>query len=235
MNARDRIILPLDVDTPEQAEALVRVLRDQVGVFKVGLQLINAAGPDVFERLEDAGAERIFYDCKLHDIPNTVAGASREIAKRGLWMFNVHASGGSRMVRAAVDAVAAAQPRPLVLGVTLLTSISEDELRDELHVSVQPAAYVTHLARLSRDAGANGVVASPHEIETVRAGCGPGFLIVTPGVRPTGSGVDDQRRTMPPGEAVRRGADYLVIGRPITAAQDPAAAAAAIAAEIEAV
>lgn len=238
MIARNRIILPLDVDTPERAVHLAASLRDHVGAFKVGLELINATGNDIFRRLADAGASRIFYDCKLHDIPNTVAGASRAIAARGLWMFNVHASGGARMIRAAVDAAAASaaagQPRPLVLAVTVLTSIAAEELRDELRVPGAPAEHVAHLARLSRDAGADGVVASPHEIEAVRAAVGPGFLIVTPGVRPAGSAADDQRRTMTPGEAVRRGADYLVVGRPITAAPDPVAAAAAIAAEIDA-
>ena len=238
MQARDRIIVPLDVDTEDKAVVLIGRLRQYVGAFKVGLELIHAAGPDVCARLRDLGAKHIFYDCKLHDIPNTVAGASRAIARRAMWMFNVHASGGSRMVRAAVESAREASAasnvsRPLVLGVTLLTSVAPDELRDELRVPDEPGALVSHLARLCQEAGADGVVASPHEIEAVRAASGPGFLIVTPGVRPAGSGADDQRRTMTPGDAVRLGADYLVIGRPITGAPDPVAAAVAVAAEIE--
>ena len=226
MNPRDRIILPLDVDTADSALRLVEALNPHVGAFKVGLELVNAAGPEIFRRLRNAGAERIFYDAKLHDIPNTVAGAARAAAKHNLWMINVHAAGGSRMIRAAGDALAESSVSPpLLIGVTLLTSISPQELRDELRISLSPADYVAAMARLVKDSGGQGVVSSPQEIEVIREACGSEFLIVTPGVRPSGSEADDQRRTMTPAEAIHRGADYLVIGRPITAAPDPQAAA----------
>ena len=233
MIPRDRIILPLDVSDADSAARLVEQLGPYVGAFKVGLELVNSEGPGIFERIRSAGAERIFYDCKLHDIPNTVAGAARAAAKRGLWMINVHASGGSRMVRAAADALAeSGSERPILLGVTLLTSLSPQELSTELRIPLDPADYVVSLAKLVRDSGGQGVVASPHEIEAVRAACGPEFLIVTPGVRPAGSQSGDQRRTMTPREAVTRGADYLVIGRPITASSNPADAAKRIIDEI---
>lgn len=237
MEAYEKIILPLDVDNAEAAVALVGKLRGHVGAFKVGLELVNATGPDIFDRLREAGADKLFYDCKLHDIPNTVAGASRCIAKHGLWMMNVHASGGSRMIAAAVSAMrevwfSSGIKPPTLLAVTLLTSISPEELAGELRVPLAPDEYVAALARMACDAGAQGVVASPREIEVIRRECGPGFLIITPGVRPAGSGDSDQRRTMTPGEAMRLGANYLVIGRPITAAPDPAGAADAIAQEI---
>lgn len=238
-DARERVILALDVDNAHSAIQMVGRLQGHVGAFKVGLELVNAAGLDIFEKLTDAGASRIFYDAKLHDIPNTVAGAMRAIARRELWMVNVHASGGSRMIRAAADALReTAAPLqiapPLLLGVTLLTSLSQDDLRDELHVGMTTVEYVIALAQLTQQAGAQGVVASPQEIEAVRAACGPDFLIVTPGVRPSGVDAGDQRRTMTPGEAIRRGADYLVIGRAITSDPDPIAAAHHIAEEIAA-
>ncbi len=237
MNAKDRIILALDVDSADKAVDLVRLLHGHVGSFKVGLELVNAAGVEIFSQLQEAGAERIFYDAKLHDIPNTVAGAVRAVAGRRLWMINVHASGGSRMIRAAEESLRTSSAwagvlPPLLIAVTLLTSLGDDDLADELSVGLPPSEYVTSLARLAQSSGADGVVASPHEIEAIRAACGPAFLIVTPGVRPAGSEAGDQRRVMTPGEAVRLGADYLVIGRPITAAPDPVAAAAAIVHEI---
>jgi orotidine-5'-phosphate decarboxylase len=234
---KDRLILALDVDNAFQAIRLAGQLREHVGAFKVGLELVNAAGVSIFEKLRDAGADRIFYDCKLHDIPNTVAGAMRAIARHDLWMTNLHAAGGSRMVAAAAGALAEASAEagtraPILLGVTLLTSISADELRDELRVPLETGPYVVEMARLVQRAGGNGVVASPHEIEAVREACGSGFVIVTPGVRPAGVDAGDQRRTMTPGEAVRRGADYLVIGRAVTAAEDPVAAAQRIVEEV---
>ncbi len=230
MEPKDRIILALDVDSAEQAVRLVEQLKDHVGAFKVGLELISAAGTGIFESLTSAGAQRIFYDCKLHDIPNTVAGAMRAVARHGLWITNLHACGGSRMVAAAAKALieesaAAGLAPPLLLGVTLLTSLSEEELASELHVPLSPSDYVVAMARLVRAAGGNGVVASPREIEVVREACGPDFLIVTPGVRPAGVDAGDQRRVMTPGEAVKRGADYLVVGRAITSAADPVEAA----------
>jgi orotidine-5'-phosphate decarboxylase len=237
MEPKERIIVAVDVDSADRAVKMVEELRGEVGAFKVGLELVNAAGLEIFDKLTSAGAARIFYDCKVHDIPNTVAGAMRAIGRRGLWMTNLHASGGSRMISAAATALqegaAAAGAEPaLLLGVTLLTSLSEEELAAELHVPLAPKDYVAALARLVKAAGGNGVVASPHEIEVVREACGPDFLIVTPGVRPAGADAGDQRRVMTPGEAVRRGADYVVIGRAITGSNNMTDAARRIADEI---
>jgi orotidine-5'-phosphate decarboxylase len=234
---KDRIIVAVDVDSAEKAVRLVESLRGEVGAFKAGLELVNAAGMDIFARLAAAGADRIFYDCKLHDIPNTVAGAMRAIGRRGLWMTNLHASGGGRMIAAAAEALresahAMGTKPPILLGVTLLTSISEEELAAELHVPLETKDYVAAMARLTQASGGDGVVASPHEIEVVREACGPEFIIVTPGVRPAGVEAGDQRRVMTPGEAVKRGADYLVIGRAITGAPNPVEAARRIADEI---
>lgn len=220
------------MDTADKALEMARIVEAQVGGFKVGLELINSAGFDVFDRLREfAGADaRIFYDCKFHDIPNTVAGASRAAARRGVWMFNVHALGGSEMMRAAVQgagegADSAGVKNPLVIAVTVLTSISEAVLEGELGIRGGVGAVVEDLARLAQDSGCDGVVASPHEIGVIRRACGPEFLIITPGVRPAGADLGDQKRVMTPGAAVQEGADYLVIGRPITGAPDPGEAA----------
>lgn len=234
---KEKIIIPLDVDTPEKAVKLVGELKDEVGAFKVGLELVNSAGLGIFDTIRAAGATRIFYDCKFHDIPNTVAGASRAAAGMNVWLFNVHCSGGFAMMKAARDAAVEVSqktgtPPPLVIGVTILTSIDQPTLNNELSVPGTVADQVVHLAKLAREAGMDGVVASPHEIELIRSACGPDFLIITPGVRPAASDIGDQKRVMTPTEAVSRGADYLVIGRPITKAEDPKAAARAIAAEI---
>ena len=234
-----KILVPLDVDTPAKALDLAAKLAGEVAGYKVGLELINAAGMGFFDDLKaQAGPDaKIFYDCKFHDIPNTVLGASRAAAKRGLWMLNVHASGGSAMMQAAVKgaadgADAANVPKPLVIAVSILTSISPEVLRDELGVTRPLTEQVVHLARLAQDAGCDGLVASPHEIQAVRDACGPDFVLVVPGVRPAGADLGDQKRVMTPGEAVQAGADYLVVGRPITAAPDPVLAAAAVNEEI---
>lgn len=235
--SKDKIILPLDVDTADKAVDLVTALKDDVGAFKVGLELVNSAGLGIFEKITKAGAGRIFYDCKFHDIPNTVAGASRAAVRLGVWMFNVHCAGGAAMMKAAKDAAVeesakTGKPCPLVIGVTVLTSIDQTVLSDEMRVPGTVADQVVHLARLAQQAGLDGVVSSPHEIELIREACGPSFLIVTPGVRPAGADIGDQKRVMTPSEAVAKGADYLVIGRPIIKADDPAAAARMIAAGI---
>lgn len=235
----DKIILPLDVDNAEKAVELVRLLKNDVGAFKVGLELVNAAGFGVFDAIKAAGAEKVFYDCKLLDIPNTVAGAARAIARMGVWLFNVHCCGGSAMMKAAKDAICEEAAKlnvepPKLIGVTLLTSIDQAMLNDELGVPRTVADHVKQMALLAREAGLDGVVASPHEIELIREACGPDFMIVTPGVRPVGADIGDQKRVMTPKEAVDHGADYLVIGRPITKAEDPVAAARRIAAELAA-
>ncbi len=234
---KERIIVAVDVDTTDAAEALVARIAGEVGAFKVGLELINAVGFGVFDRISAAGGIRIFYDCKFHDIPNTVAGASRAAAKLGVWMFNVHCSGGYDMMKAARDAAeegaaSAGVPRALVIGVTVLTSIDQSTLTDELGVAATVRDQVVRLAVLAKKAGLDGVVASPHEVGAIRSECGPDFLIVTPGVRPAGADIGDQKRVMTPSEAVAAGASYLVIGRPITKATDPAEAARTIAAQM---
>ena len=230
--ARERILVALDFDNADDALALVERLAGRVGGFKAGLELVNCAGPDVFARLADAGAGRIFYDAKFHDIPNTVAGAVRAAARRGVWMVNVHASGGAAMLRAAREAAGNGPNAPLLIGVTVLTSIDQEILNDDLRVSGTPEEQVTHLARLCQSCGLDGVVASPHEVAAVRAACGPAFVTVIPGVRPAGVAHGDQARVATPGEAIRAGAHFLVVGRAITGAADPVAAADAIADEI---
>ena len=234
-----KTLVALDVDTAQKALNLASALRGQVAGYKVGLELVNAAGFGLLDDLKArAGPEvKIFYDCKFHDIPNTVQGAARAAAGRGVWMLNIHASGGSAMMQAAVKGAAegadtAGVPKPLVIAVSVLTSISADALRDELGVGRSVTEQVVHLARLAQDSGCDGLVASPLEIEAVREACGPDFLLVIPGVRPAGAVLADQKRVMTPGEAVRAGADYLVVGRPITASENPALAAAAINQEV---
>ncbi len=237
MTAKNKIILALDVSSQQEAVNLVRELNNYVGAFKVGLELFNSVGPKIFDALRNAGAERIFYDCKFHDIPNTVAGAARAAVRMGIWMFNVHASGGTAMMRAAVEAAGDEAHRqgieaPLVIGVTVLTSISEKVLHEELSVPMLLENHVTHLAVLAQSAGLAGVVASPHEIIPVKSACGPEFIVVTPGVRPQWAATNDQARIMTPREALNNGADYLVIGRAITAAKSRIEAAERILEEI---
>ena len=238
MSKTSKTLVALDTDTAEKALRLAEQVAGEVAGFKVGLELVNAAGFGLFDDLKAlAGPDvRLFYDCKFHDIPNTVAGASRAAARRGVWMFNVHASGGSAMLKAAVQGAAegAAQAsvrKPLVIAVSVLTSISPEMLREELGVTRSLSDQVVALARLAQDAGCDGLVASPHEIGPIRAACGPDFVLVIPGVRPQGADAGDQKRVLTPGEAVRAGADYIVVGRPITAAPDPALAARQINAE----
>ena len=238
MTKNNRIIMALDVDNADKAVQLVTQLKDYVGVFKVGLELVNAAGLGIFDTLRQAGAQRFFYDAKLHDIPNTVAGAMRSIADIGVWCVTVHASGGAAMLKATVDAAYEQAQHsgltpPKILAVTVLTSISETALKYELEVGTPLNEHVAHLAHLAHTAGCDGVIAAPQEIETIRSAVhDPNFLIVTPGVRPTGAAIGDQARVMTPGEAIRRGANYLVIGRPIVAAADPVEAAQRINEEI---
>jgi len=241
MNDTSKILVPLDTDTAQKALTLAKALQGDVAGFKVGLELINAAGFGILDDLKAmAGADvKIFYDCKFHDIPNTVRGASRAAAGRGVWMFNVHASGGRAMMEAAVagaheGADTAGVAWPLVIAVSVLTSISGDVLKNEIGVERPVEAQVVALARLAQDAGCDGLVASPLEIKAIRAACGPDFTLVIPGVRPAGADLGDQKRVMTPREAVDAGADYIVVGRPITGAADPSAAARAINQEVSA-
>ncbi|MFV9503938.1 MAG: orotidine-5'-phosphate decarboxylase [Oscillochloridaceae bacterium umkhey_bin13] len=224
----ERIYAALDTPTLNEALALAAPLRPFVGGFKVGLELCTAAGvPQVVAAVAAAGGA-VFLDLKLHDIPNTVAGAVRSVCALGpsVRMLTLHCQGGSAMLRAAVAAAQAMPTRPLLLGVTVLTSMDATALRDELGVAPALADHVVALAQLAQASGLDGVVASPHEAAAIRQACGPDLLIVTPGVRPAWAEAGDQRRVATPAAAFAAGADYLVVGRPLTAAPDPAAAAA---------
>jgi orotidine-5'-phosphate decarboxylase len=232
----EKLLVALDVDTGERARTLVSELKEMVGGFKVGSRLFTLEGPSLVHAIAATGA-RVFVDLKFHDIPHTVATAVESAVQTGAWMINVHASGGVPMMRAAVaagrDAAArAGRPAPLLIAVTVLTSMDEDTLR-AIGVQRPLMDQVVTLARMTQDAGLDGVVASPLEIQAIRAACGPDFAIVTPGIRRPGVGErDDQHRTMGPADAVRAGASYLVVGRPIIAAANPRAAAEDIVNEI---
>lgn len=219
------------LDTPEldRALELAAAIRPYVGGLKVGLEFISALGPDAVRQIVDVGLP-VFADVKFHDIPNTVAGAARAIAGLGVAMFNVHASGGEAMMRAAAEAIAPLNPRPLLIAVTVLTSIDDAALAT-VGQQGPAASQVERLASLAKQSGLDGVVCSAHELTVVRKAAGPDFLTIVPGIRPAGSAVGDQRRVMTPSAALRAGADILVIGRPITAAPDPASAACTIARE----
>ena len=233
----DRLFVALDVDSLEAAAALLDGLRGVVTGCKIGSQLFTATGPASVELARKRDL-RVFLDLKFHDIPNTVAGAVREATRLGVFMLNVHASGGVAMMRAAAESArrAAAEfkvARPLVLGVTVLTSLDRRALEIEVGVPVTVERHVLSLAEHARAAGLDGVVASPQEIRSLRLAMGPRWVIVTPGVRPAdrANAPDDQARTATPAAAIAAGADYLVVGRPITQAPDPSAAARAILAE----
>jgi orotidine-5'-phosphate decarboxylase len=230
MNARDRLIVALDVATADAARGLVDRLAGRVGMFKVGSQVFTAAGPD-FVREIVARGERVFHDLKFHDIPNTVAGAVASAAQLEVSLVDVHGLGGRAMLEAAVGALPAMGTK--LLAITILTSHDEETL-GEIGVNGGMADSVRRLALLAKDAGMDGVVASPHEVGLIREACGKDFLIVTPGIRPAGAANGDQARAATPAAALAAGADYLVVGRPITEARDSAAAADAILREMEA-
>jgi len=236
--ASERIIVALDTPDAAQAVRWTEELAGAVGAFKLGLEFLHSAGPEGVRAVRAAGAERLFLDTKLSDIPNTVAGAARSVASLQPWMFNVHAMAGEQAMRAAhraaTDSPGSGVPRPLVIAVTVLTSLDTAALT-AVGVPGGVEETVVRLALLARDAGLDGVVASPLEVRAIRRACGPDFLIVTPGVRPAGGAVHDQARVATPGEAVRSGSDYVVIGRAITGAGTPRSAAQAIAADIESV
>ena len=234
MNPKDRILV--GVDTPERAraETLVRSLRGRVGGIKIGKEFFTAQGPQVLR--EVVGDEPLFLDLKFHDIPNTVAGAVRASVSLKPLIVNIHASGGRAMMTAAAGAArnqaeALGVPKPLVIAVTVLTSLDDADL-ESVGQQGPAAVQVERLALLAQDCGLDGVVCSPKEITALRALCGPNFKLVVPGIRPSWAAVGDQKRIMTPAEAVSAGADYIVIGRPITAAPDPAEAADKIAAEL---
>jgi orotidine-5'-phosphate decarboxylase len=215
-----RVIVALDYADPSQALALVGRLSPEHCRLKVGKELFTRAGPALVEDLAKAGFD-VFLDLKFHDIPNTVARACAAAADLGVWMVNIHALGGRRMMEAAREALAkSTTPRPLLTAVTILTSATAEDLA-EVGLSAAPAVHVSRLAALAADCGLDGVVCSARETADLRQARGEDFLLVTPGIRPQGTGADDQRRTATPAEARRSGSDYLVIGRPVTMADDP--------------
>jgi len=233
----DRLLVALDVESGARALELAAHLRDTAGGFKIGSRLFTLEGPSLVRSLADTGV-RVFLDLKFHDIPNTVAQAVESAVMTGAWMVNVHASGGAAMMegarRAAVDTAARRGTKPpLLIGVTVLTSMDAATLA-AVGVDRPLERQVVALAQLARQAGLDGVVASPLETGPLRAACGPQFVIVTPGIRGAAAGAEknDQSRTMGPAEAVKAGATYIVVGRPIIAARDPRAAAEAIAEEL---
>src|SRR5688572_24382895 len=234
------ILVALDVESAAKAVELADALRGSVGGFKIGKQLFTAAGPAMVRELTSRG-DRVFLDLKFHDIPNTVAGAVQSAVATGAWMVNVHASGGTAMMTAAAEAArksaaALGRPRPLVIGVTVLTSMT-DAMLAEVGVARTVINHVLHLAQLAKAAGLDGVVASPQETRAIRDACGDAFQIVTPGIRLPNEGKnlqgkDDQARTLTPADAMSAGDTYLVIGRPLTEASNPRQAAERIAATL---
>ncbi len=234
MNAaasKSRIIVALDYPNADSALAIVDKLSPAFCRLKVGKELFTRAGPDLVRELNRRGFQ-VFLDLKFHDIPNTVAQACRAAADLGVWMVNVHAQGGRKMMQAARDALAEyGDQRPLLIAVTILTSLGAEDL-SEVGLQGSPADNVLRLAALTQDCGLDGVVCSPQEAATLRGRLGTNFQLITPGVRPAGAATDDQRRVMTPGQAINSGANYLVIGRPITQAADPISVLAAINDEI---
>jgi orotidine-5'-phosphate decarboxylase len=238
-SGRDKLLVALDVDSGDRALELARRLRDVAGGFKVGSRLFTLEGPAIVRRIVDLGA-RVFLDLKFHDIPNQVAQTIEAAVQTGAWMVNVHTSGGAAMMQGAARAASTAASehdvaKPILIGVTVLTSLDEPALR-AIGIERRLLDQVIALAGLAKDAGLDGVVASPQETAAIRQACGSEFVIVTPGIRGAAAGAEkhDQARTMGPAEAVRAGASYIVVGRPIIAAADPRTAAEAIVEELRA-
>jgi len=231
----EKIIIALDVASKAQALGLVGEL-PSARIFKVGMELFTAEGPSLLQEISRLG-KMTFLDLKYHDIPNTVAGAVRSASRHGAAMLTLHASGGKEMMAAAAiaareEAEKSSRPRPFLLAVTILTSLKDAQLR-EIGCPDPVASQVLRLAGLARDAGLDGIVCSPHEIEVIRKEFGRGFIIVTPGIRPAWAAAQDQKRIMTPAEAIEKGADYLVLGRPVTGATSPREAWSRILAEIQ--
>lgn len=238
MQAKDRIIVALDVDSQAEALKLALELHDMVGAFKIGMQLFNSEGPSIVQDINKLGG-RVFVDLKLHDIPNTVSQAARVLTRMNAFMFNVHAAGGRQMMSEMARETRDEASRmgiavPKMLAVTVLTSISESQLKEELMIeNLALKELVQRWAAMARESGLDGVVCSPQEITAVREACGQDFLIVTPGIRPRWSEKNDQVRVTTPREALEMGADYMVIGRPICRAESPRQAAQKIIEELE--
>ncbi len=221
---KDKLILALDMSDPEHALGVVDQLDDWVNVYKVGFQLFLSAGPGIIEKLHSKD-KKVFLDLKFNDIPNTVMRAAEEATKMGVYMFNLHTSGGSEMMRRCNDSVIELclkenLERPKIIGVTVLTSISQDEFKGELGFQHTIKTHAKHLASLAMKSGLDGVVASGHEASMIKSHCGDGFIVVTPGIRPSWSPPDDQQRTMTPRDALKSGADYIVVGRGILGQDD---------------
>jgi orotidine-5'-phosphate decarboxylase len=225
MKASEKIILALDVDDRGSALGIAERFRDHIDIFKIGSELFTAVGPVIIKDLHELG-KKVFLDLKFHDIPNTAAKSVRAAAEHGIFMLNVHASGGLEMMKRAAQTLSRVSEekgieRPKLIAVTLLTSIDQTVMQNEIGIEKVIKTQVTHLVKLAKSAGLDGVVASPQETEMIRSACGEDFLIVTPGIRPSWADLDDQKRTMTPAEALRKGADYLVIGRAILSQSDP--------------
>jgi orotidine-5'-phosphate decarboxylase len=237
MEPKDRLIIALDVDTAEKAVSLAEKLKNDVRFFKIGFELFSSCGPSIVSRIAKSGG-RIFLDLKFHDIPNTVSRAALSVTKLGVFMFNVHGLGGYDMMKKTADAVKAEAQKlkiepPKILAVTILTSMDENALK-KVGINDTMNQEVLRLAELAKSAGLDGVVASPSEARLIRQKLGKDFLIVTPGVRPSWAEAGDQKRIATPKEAVADGATYIVVGRPVTEAKDPAQAAKKILEEMSA-
>ncbi len=236
ITATERLILALDMPEHDYALEIVDKYSDYINIFKVGLELFTSCGPRIVEDIKKRG-KKVFLDLKFHDIPDTVLKAALAATRLGVYMFNLHASGGLEMMKRCKDSVVEVClkkniDRPKILAVTVLTSLSREILRDELGIQYGLRTHVRHLSALALKAGLDGVVASAREVEIIRNHCGKGFLIVTPGIRPSWTPPDDQKRTMTPKDAIREGADYLVIGRAVLQQPDPLKAIELITLEI---
>lgn len=236
MPVSNKLIVALDVDEHDYALELVDKFQDYVGIFKIGYELFLSSGPKIVEDINKKG-KKVFLDLKFHDIPNTVSKAAIVATRLGVHMFNLHTSGGLEMMRRCRDSVVEVclkenLEKPKILGVTLLTSLSKEVLKNELGIQHGLKTHVRHLSALALKAGLDGVIASAKEAETIRNHCGKGFLIVTPGIRPSWTPPDDQKRTVTPKEAIKAGADYIVIGRSIIQQADPLKAIELITLEI---
>jgi orotidine-5'-phosphate decarboxylase len=237
MSVGEKIILALDVSDRDYALDLVDRFGEHVGIFKIGLELFTACGPKIVDEISVRKGKKVFLDLKFHDIPNTVSKAAVASARLGVYMFNVHASGGLEMMKRCKESVVEiclkeGIERPRILGVSVLTSLTGEALRSELGVRYSLRTQVKNLSALVLKAGLDGVVASAREVDLIRRHCGSQFLIVTPGVRPSWTPPDDQKRTMTPKEAIKAGADYIVVGRAVTQQSDPLKALELIGLEI---
>ena len=237
LSAKDRIVLALDTDSMEEVERLVTLLKDYVGCFKVGPQLFTSCAYDAIDMIKRLGGD-VYFDGKFHDIPTTVAKAGSNLIKRGITTFSAHLAGGSKMLTTTVRVAKETakkynMPEPTILGVTLLSSFGQRTLTEELNVKMNIDEYVSHLTYLAKESKIDGVIASASEAKKIRQEFSDEFIILCPAIRPTWSVVNDQIRVVTPADAIRAGVDYMVVGRPITAAEDPIAAANLIIDEIE--